>query len=404
MSKTKLIYNNSKANHLDYILECFKEAEEIWLATAFFKISGLKLLLPSIKNHLKANKPINIIVGQNFGLTEPEALRIIFNLFKNKVNANLFLDKAEVKTNVFHPKLFLFKNDKKGVVLSGSANITKGGLTTNQEVSLVSKTKITSTVWKTSVKYFKTITSSKNANPISLMLIKRYEDYFKEQEKARKSQKGSPDKSDVDYTFDYKNLKKRLKKYQTAKSKADYKQREKDYKEAKKLLNEIATSNSLTQNRFEDIIDTLVGKQGQRSLWKSGSLYRNRFKVYYCKNEFRELVQFIKDHQNNLPSGVFSEAKELVEKVNGARINYVTEIMMTFQPNRFANLNSNPITVLKEEAGVYFKSHSSSFNGSDYQDYCLLVEEICDKLNLKNMLEVDSFFNEIYWLLKQESK
>ncbi len=73
---------------------------------------------------------------------------------------------------------------------------------------------------------------------------------------------------------------------------------------------------------------------------------------------------------------------------------------MTYQPKRFANLNSNPITVLDEEAGVYFKSHSSSFNGNDYEEYCSLINEIAMRLELKNMLEVDSFFNEIVWEIK----
>lgn len=404
MSKTQFIYNNSKINHLDVILQQFEEANEIWLATAFLKMSGLHLLLPAIKNHVKVNKSIQIIVGQNFGLTEPEALRKLHKMFEKKVNANLFIDKAEVKTSVFHPKLFLFKNNQKGVIIAGSANITKGGLITNQEASLVSNTKITNSDWKDAIKYFEEISCLKNANSSSLMLIKRYEQFYKDQRKARADQKAAPDKSDSEYSFDYKKLKKRLKKYQTAQSKADFTQRERDYKEAKQLLNEIATSSRLTQNRFEEIIDALVGAAGQKALWKSGSLLRLRYEVYECKNEFRNLVKFIKENQKGLPSKVFEKAKKLVEEVNGARVNYVTEIMMTYQPNSFANLNSNPITVLKDEAGVYFKSHSSSYNGEDYQDYCLLINEIYNELNLKNMLEVDSFFNEIYWLLKQESK
>lgn len=403
MVKTKLLSNSRKTNHLEYLLKCFESAEQIWLATAFFKTSGLKLLLPAIKKYIEANKPINIIVGQNFGLTEPQALITIFNLFEKKANANLFLDKAEDKTTVFHPKLFLFKNNDRGIIISGSANITKGGLTTNQEVSLVSHTKSSSKDWKASIKYFKSITSKDNASLLNLMLINRYEDYYKKQLKARKDQKAIPEKRESEYSFDYKKLKKRLTKYRTTKSKADFKQREKDYKEAEKLLNEIANSNRLTQNRFEEIIDALVGAAGQKALWKSGSLNRNKGFVYGFKNEFRELVQFVKENQKALPDMVFGEAKELVKGIYGASINYVTEIMMTYQPNRFANLNGNPIKVLKEEAGVYYKANSNSFSSQNYQDYCLLIEEICNELNLKNMLEVDSFFNEIYWLLKQEN-
>ena len=70
---------------------------------------------------------------------------------------------------------------------------------------------------------------------------------------------------------------------------------------------------------------------------------------------------------------------------------------MTYQPDRFANLNLNPITVLKEEAGVFYKATSDSFNGDDYEEYCEVINEICQELGLKNMLEADSFINEVYW-------
>lgn len=403
MKETELIFNDDTSNHLEYLLKCFENADEVYIATAFFKMSGLNLLLPSIKKHLKASKSISIIAGQNFGLTDPEALRAIFTLFEEKVNANLFLDKAEQRTNIFHPKLFLFKSGEKGVIVSGSANITRGGLVTNREVSLASKTTITNKDWLEARNYFKQLTSLENAIPVSLLDIKRYEEYYKQQSEARKDQKPAPDKSHDEYSFDYEKLRIRLEKYRTEESKLDFKQREKDYEQAKLLLNEIAINEDLSQDKFEDIIDSLVGKKGQKSLWKSGSLHRHKVKVYACKKEFRDLVLFIKENQQYVPSKVFRGAKALVEKVKGAGVNYITEIMMTYQPKKFANLNANPIRVLKEEAGVVIKSENTSFNGEDYQEYCLLIQEISDELELKNMMEVDSFFNEIYWLLDKEN-
>ena len=337
-------------------------------------------------------------------MTEPETLKELFKLCKNKRNANLFLDKAEDKTKVFHPKLFLFKSNEEVTIISGSANITSGGLTSNQEVSLYINTYKNSTEWENAKAYFKHITNEEYASLVNLMLIKRYEQFYKEQESIRKHQKATPEKRGSEYSFDYKKLKQHFKNYRTEQSKKNFEEREKKYKQAKKLLNEIVESPRLTQNRFENIIDALVGAAGLKPLWQSGSLFRHRFKVYECKNEFRNLVNFINKHQHESASLVFEGAKELVKQVGGARINYVTEMMMTFQPNRFANLNNNPITVLDEEAGVYFKSHSNSFNGNDYAEYCLLIKEIAQKLELKNMLEVDSFFNDIYWLLKQKNK
>ena len=163
-------------------------------------------------------------------------------------------------------------------------------------------------------------------------------------------------------------------------------------------------SNRLSQKRFVEIIDSLVGKRGQKGLWKSGSLLRLRHFVYTYKTEFKELVKYIRANQKESAEKVFINAKELVKSIAGARMNYVAEIMMTYQPDRFANLNANPIAVLKNEAGVYFKSHSDSFTGENYEEYCKIIQEICGELQLKNMLEADSFINEVYWELKEENR
>ncbi|WP_431471856.1 hypothetical protein I5168_11495 [Nonlabens sp. SCSIO 43208] len=398
----KLVHNIGASNHLHVIKDLIKSSDELWLATAFLKMSGLNLLLPLIKKHVKASKPILIIAGQNFGLTDPEALKTLFQLFKNQINAHLFIDKAADKSKVFHPKLFLFRTKDTGFIVSGSANITAGGLISNQEVSIHIQTDTSSKEWENAITYFNHITSEENASSVNLMLIKRYEQFYKEQKGIRKYQKAIPKKQETDFEFDYRKLKAHLREYRSDDSYANFEQRKLNYKEAKQLLQEISDNSRLSQNRFEEIIDSLVGSAGYGSLWQSGSLFRQRFKVYECKNEFQNLVKFVIENKKKPTSAVFSGAKELVKKVNGASINYATEIMATIQPNRFAILNRNPITVLDQEAGVYFKSHSSSFNGNDYAEYCLLIREITEELDLENMLEADSFFNEIYWEIKND--
>ena len=402
MIKAEFITNNKQSNHLDYILKSFVDADEIFLATAFLKISGLNLLLPFVKKHIEKGKTIQIIAGQNFGLTEPDALRKLHVLFIKKPNAILYLDKALSKSAVFHPKLFMFKKGNNGIIISGSANLTKGGLINNQESSIVINTNIESSNWQDANRYFSEITSEKNADVAGYMIINRYEQFYNEQRNFIKLQKSAPSKSTNEYDFSYIKLREHLANYSNAESKKAFIKRTKDYKEAKEVLDSIIDSPRLTQNAFEDAIDSLVGKKGQSGLWKSGSLLRLRHKVYNHKNEFRELVKFIREYQNSPASKVFEKAREMINSINGARVNYVTEIMMTYQPNRFANLNSNPIKVLKDEAGVLFKAHSSSFSGEDYEQYCLLVGEICNELKLKNYLEADSFFNEIYWELKSK--
>lgn len=55
-----------------------------------------------------------------------------------------------------------------------------------------------------------------------------------------------------------------------------------------------------------------------------------------------------------------------------------------------------------QEAGCYLKI-STTFKSKDYQAYADLLKEMGDELGLKNMLEIDSFLNNIYWEVKDKS-
>lgn len=400
MNNALILTNKKDYNHFKEILSLFENAEEIWLATAFLKSSGQKLLEEAIQRYLSKGGLLKIIAGKHFGLTEPKALYDLYKISYSNNSVSLFLDKATSATRVFHPKLFVFIKDDKATVISGSANITKGGLADNEEISLRVEVPTSSDSFLELKQYFTMLTCKENAEVLNLLSIKRYEKFFRQQQEARKQQKVIPPKASEDFAFDYSKLKEWLKTYDLKEFKKVSEERERDYEEALKLLDEIATNKSLSKKRFEEIIDDLVGKKGQYGLWRSGSLRRLRFKVYRCKNEFVNLVKFIKSNLEKSAGEVFELAKPYVAQVSGARMNYVAEIMMTYAPQRFANLNSNPIKVLDDEAGVYFKSHSSSFNADDYSLYCEVIKEICRELGLKNMLEADSFFNEIYWELK----
>ncbi|MGJ1414965.1 phospholipase D-like domain-containing protein [Sphingobacterium multivorum] len=398
----QLLYNSEINNHFTLINSLLDEADEVWLATAFLKSSGLSQLNPSLATYVKKKKPIKIICGKHFGLTEPNALKDIYRLFSYNDRSYFYMDKGENKTKVFHPKLFAFRIGEVFHLISGSANITQGGLKDNEEFSMYVTVPINDKLYKDTIKYFERISNNENAELVTQLIINRYEKFYNEQKQARFKQKVIPDKSSSDYEFDYIKLRNQLKKIDWNKFKIEAKIRQNDYKRAKGLLDEVVDTN-VSQTRFEEIIDFLVGRAGQNGLWKSGSLLRLRFKVYTCKKRFKKLVTFIRDNQMRSAGEVFSGAKEYVKLINGARMNYVAEIMMTYDPIRFANINSNPITVLKKEAGVYFKSHSDSFNAEDYESYCQIIREICEELGLNDMLDADSFFNEIYWKLKSSN-
>ncbi|MBY0534900.1 MAG: hypothetical protein K2P88_03540 [Chitinophagaceae bacterium] len=392
--------HNESDNHLTTIIENLKFYDQLFIAVAFLKTSGVDLLTKPFKDFLKANGQLTLIAGQNFALTEPNALHELRNIFKSYPISKLYLAKASSPDSVFHPKMYLFKSDTHCCIISGSANITKGGLTSNKEISISIECLETDKIWADAKSYFDTLTNTENADEATLLVIKQYETFYEQQKQFNKKAKAIPSKSKTQLAFDYHNLTKHFNKFNNSQRLVNFKLKTDNYKQAKEILDQIADNPNLTQKQFEPLLDKLVGSADDLNLWHSGSLYRLRHSVYPYFKEFRELVKFIREHKDNRPGIVFDTAKEKVSLIKGAGINYVTEIMMTYNNKDFANMNKNPLTVLRKAGGVNIKATSSSFNGADFEEYCELIKEICSKLGLKNMLEVDSFFNEIYWRIK----
>jgi HKD family nuclease len=397
----KFIANIDKTNnHLTAIEQNLKTSEQSYFAIAFLKTSGLYNLLKSIKKYLKSGGQLTIVAGQNFALTEPKALKELRKLFQSYPASKLYLAKANVRNSVFHPKLYLFKTKKNSSIISGSANITKGGLISNKETSILMNCRTSEKVWNDAINYFNELIKPENADEATLLVIKQYETFFEQQKQHNRKAKSNPTKTKTQLTFDYKNLLKHFKKFNNSERQRNFKEKLSNYKKAKKILNSIVDNSHLTQKQFEPLLDQLVGSKDVSNLWHSGSLFRLRRKVYPYHKEFRNLVRYIRDNKDKPSDIVFENAKIKVKSIKGAAVNYITEIMMTYNNKDFANMNRNPITVLRDEGGVSIKAHSSSFTGFGYAEYCELVEEIASKLGLQNMLEADSFFNEIYWEIK----
>ena len=393
--------SNITNNHSKRLISLIHSSDEIWIATAFLKTSGLNLLLPAIKQHLVANKSLYIIAGQNFALTEPAALHTLRELFRNNPNAKLFLANANNPGEVFHPKLFMFRKNDDCIIVSGSANLTAGGLQNNIECSLLIKAKENDVVSKDVLSFMKILISEKYSKEASLLVIKQYETFYNKQKQHNRQSTAIPELSKSQRSFNYNTLYYYFKKYDNTERETTYKNKTNDYAKARRVLNEIADHRHLNKVIFAALLDKLVGSAEESRLWHSGSLFRLRRKVYPYHQQFQRLVKYIKNHANNEASLLFAKAKKIVDKIEGAGPNYITEIMMTYNSDDYANMNSNPLTVLRKKGGLNIKASSASYDGTDYKEYCEIIKDISKHLGLRNMLEADSFFNDIYWRLKK---
>ncbi len=395
----KLITNQNESSHISIFIPLIESSEQIWLAVAFLTNSGWIELKDAITKALKKGTRFKIVSGLNFGLTDPQVLLQIKKLFDKYSESQLWLVNTE-GNHVFHPKVWLFQNKKEVTVISGSANFTRGGLIGNEECSIMVTQGSTSNLATSALHYFDNLIDSENAVLATKLTIGQYKLFYEQQRQYRKNQRANP-VSKIGSEFNYKKLLGWYKEYVEFNDVDElYNARVREYKKARKVLDEIS-STKLTKARFRELYELLVTSKGVNGLWHSGSLYRLRGDVIDDYKNFQKLVRYVKANLNTSVVELYNGSINLVDDIYGAGPNVVTEILMTYKPTKFANLNANPIKVLKEEGQVSMKAHSESFNGADYEAYCELVEEISSKLNLRSMLEADSFFNNVYWNLKK---
>jgi len=395
-----LILNHKAQNHFKHISKELKNSQVVTLAVAFLKQSGLNMLKADIEKALRRNVKFELYIGLSFGTTDASALEDLIQLSKKTGQIELYL--LFPKSNItFHPKVWLFENGNNVNIISGSANLTKGGLSTNHECSLQTKVTKTDAIYQQLKQYFEDLKKDKTAVIATAKLIRQYIPYSKRQRGRQIGIIQNPDRPEV---LDI-NLIKLKKTYNRLKNKFDFthKDRAEWYEEAKEILDYIA-DNNLSKAEFIEEYEQLVGGINIDRIWHSSGLDRRKELVFRQHKTFRKMVQFVKANKDKDPAFVFEEATKFRDRINGVGPNIMAELMMTYNPKEFANINQNPIKVLQEVAQVDIKKTPRSYSGNDYRIYCDIIKDIRKELGLKTMLEMDTFFNKIYWELKNKER
>lgn len=121
---------NSVGNHLvKYLgLSCFYSFTGISAFASESGVYGLSGYLNIAQHNFRS---INLIVGIDLEGTSKEALEEILAL---NINSYIFYQREQP---VFHPKIYLFEGANDFKIILGSSNLTRGGLFTNVESSLL---------------------------------------------------------------------------------------------------------------------------------------------------------------------------------------------------------------------------------------------------------------------------
>jgi superfamily II DNA or RNA helicase/SAM-dependent methyltransferase/SOS-response transcriptional repressor LexA len=126
---------------LPKLCQAIKASDEIDLAVAFVKRTGLSLLMPDLVDALVRSRParIRIVTSDYLDITDPEALREMILLQEHGAQIRLFESQGES----FHMKAYIFSGASNerggwGRAFIGSSNISrqalKGGLEWNYQI------------------------------------------------------------------------------------------------------------------------------------------------------------------------------------------------------------------------------------------------------------------------------
>lgn len=102
------------------------------IVVAFAKSSGVNRLKDSFENFRERGGIVNIYVGIDMGVTSYDALTALL-LHTDSLN----VVHSQNQNQTFHPKIYQFLGNEKGLMVVGSHNLTGGGLWTNFESSIL---------------------------------------------------------------------------------------------------------------------------------------------------------------------------------------------------------------------------------------------------------------------------
>ncbi len=121
--ETEFFCQSSGNTFNEKLQRSFSEASKISIAIAYISREGLR----AIRSYIHANHSIRIVCGIHGCISDLKALTD-FNQKFDQAEGHVFLG-----TELFHPKLYIFQDNHDTTIWVGSANLTLGGLSNNEE-------------------------------------------------------------------------------------------------------------------------------------------------------------------------------------------------------------------------------------------------------------------------------
>ncbi|MBC7241126.1 MAG: NgoFVII family restriction endonuclease [Anaerolineae bacterium] len=131
------IVDNVQCKTISTLIPAIESATDIRIAVAFVSNDGVSLIMPVIERQLAAGSNVEFLVGMDPRATDPVAIRELYSLSQKNQRATLLCFVPRSTSILYHPKMYLMRNEQVTTAIIGSSNLTHSGLTSNIEANVM---------------------------------------------------------------------------------------------------------------------------------------------------------------------------------------------------------------------------------------------------------------------------
>lgn len=321
MNANAELFNLEEENHAYHINRLFKGAVRFDCVVAFGKRSGLSLIKEELEIASKRGVKMRFLVGVDFYITEPAFLEKMLEFSFDNKNVTVYLVNKQDK-RAFHPKVYRFTyKGKRAILIVGSANLTRGGLKENTEMSLIVEQNSDSRFDE----YVRGMIAEKKAIELKKEIINEYRRKYEIYHavvgpKVKKAEEIAEDPSGGRRALGelLEDMKDRGGKSAFA---TQLIERNKNRDAAVDLLNEVCDTKNMSIRRFAEIYTELC--EGR---WSSGGIRRRKALVIERPKIFRQIAILARECSSYSSSDLFDRQILIARQGLGIGPNVITEV------------------------------------------------------------------------------
>ncbi len=395
---TRILLNDERRNHGQVLKNWFSGSTDAFVAVAFLKQTGWRIIEEEVRKFLERGGAIRLLVGTDFHLTDPAALRRLHALSQQHPKLEWRMVEASAGST-YHPKYYRCRADSAVWVMTGSANLTAGGLSQNIETSVMLEDSVESRFFQECEKTEAALWNHPRSLAPNEEMIGRYAaQHSRTKRLAKKAEELVETETELAAKLESELLTSKLEAYLAdSNQQADLVSRRANYLEANRLVKELLDrSHSISEEDFRAAFDNLVGSQGGQKLWHSNGLYRQRTQVMEQWPEVLKMFCAIGEVFEQSPAAVYAVGLHWIERIRGVGPNILTEFCHTLSPRRLSPLNNNPVDSLRW-LGIEDFPKPDAFKPEDYARFCSCMDRLRMRAGFSDLGEADHFLNYIYW-------